>query len=130
MVRLVNQSIATLVPNLPGKSREALAVWTPIGLVQPCVLPFGQKNSGTEAQGPYRIAISQLSIDSRQHLDPIRNLVPPSDVSELRRVLGIFVQSRKYINNYAHIVKPMHRMMVKEPFFASSLGSLRNIPTL
>ena len=205
--RLVNQSIAKLVPNLPtgtdemekgagydyyfeadahscynsfvlkpGKSREALAVWTPIGLVQPCVLPFGQKNSGTEAQGPYRIAISQLSTDSRQHLsnyvddfmgyarnlddlcrrfedflsvcdrnnitlnphkvrvgyskatffgfqvdkrgtqlaekhlDPIRNLVPPSDVSELRRVLGIFVQSRKYIHNYAHIVKPMTRM--------------------
>ncbi len=36
----------------PGKSREALAVWTPIGLVQPTTLPFGQRNSGTEAQGP------------------------------------------------------------------------------
>ena len=35
----------------PGISREALAVWTPIGLLQPTVLPFGQKNSGTEAQG-------------------------------------------------------------------------------
>ena len=33
-----------------GASREALAVWTPIGLMQPTVLPFGQKNSGTEAQ--------------------------------------------------------------------------------
>ena len=39
-----------------GRSREALAIWTPIGLVQPTVLPFGQKNSGTEAQGPYRTA--------------------------------------------------------------------------
>jgi hypothetical protein len=40
----------------PGKSREAFAVWTPIGLVHPTVLPFGQKNSGSEAQGPYRQA--------------------------------------------------------------------------
>ncbi len=36
----------------PGQSREALAVWSPIGLVQPTTLPFGQRNSGTEAQGP------------------------------------------------------------------------------
>ena len=34
----------------PGPSREALAIWTPLGLVQPTTLPFGQKNSGTEAQ--------------------------------------------------------------------------------
>jgi hypothetical protein len=44
----------------PGISREALAVWTPIGLLQPTVLPFGQKNSGTEAQGPYLLAAKQL----------------------------------------------------------------------
>ena len=160
----------------PGRSREALAVWTPIGLVQPCVLPFGQKNSGTEAQGPYRIAMAQLSADSRQHvsnyvddfmgyanstddlcarfedflsvcaenhitlnphkvrvgyssatffgfevdkdgtrlaekhLDPIKNMVPPSNTSELRSVLGVFQQSRKYIDKYAHIVKPLTRM--------------------
>jgi hypothetical protein len=44
----------------PGLSREALAVWTPIGLLQPTVLPFGQKNSGTEAQGPYLLAAKKL----------------------------------------------------------------------
>jgi hypothetical protein len=44
----------------PGASREALAIWTPSGLVQPTVLPFGQKNSGTEAQGPYREAAKHL----------------------------------------------------------------------
>ncbi len=44
----------------PGISREALAVWTPIGLLQPTVLPFGQKNSGTEAQGPYLLAAKKL----------------------------------------------------------------------
>jgi hypothetical protein len=43
-----------------GQSREALAVWTPLGLVQPTTLPFGQKNSGTEAQGPYRAAATEM----------------------------------------------------------------------
>jgi hypothetical protein len=42
-----------------------------------------------------------------KHLDPIRNLVPPADVHELRRVLGLFVVSRKYIRDYAMITKPM-----------------------
>jgi hypothetical protein len=130
----------------PGRSREALAIWSPIGLVQPTTLPFGQKNSGTEAQGPYRAAASEMqrgrhgnyvddwigySNDLEQllgdfarflevcskysialgisktrfgysdaqffgfrvnregshlalkHLDPIRNLVPPTDIHEL-----------------------------------------------
>jgi hypothetical protein len=44
-----------------GLLREALAVWTPIGLIQPTVLSFGQKNSGTEAQGPYLLAAKKLS---------------------------------------------------------------------
>jgi hypothetical protein len=44
-----------------GRSRETLAVWTPLGLVQPTTLPFGQKNSGTEAQGPYRAAASEMN---------------------------------------------------------------------
>jgi hypothetical protein len=44
----------------PGASREALAVWTPIGLMQPTVLPFGQKKSGTEAQGPYLLEAKRL----------------------------------------------------------------------
>ncbi len=43
-----------------GQSLEALAVWTPLGLVQPTTLPFGQKNSGTEAQGPYRAAAAEM----------------------------------------------------------------------
>ena len=43
-----------------GRLREALAIWTPIGLVQPTTLPFGQKNSGTEAQGPNRAAAAEL----------------------------------------------------------------------
>jgi hypothetical protein len=136
----------------PGRSREALAIWTPIGLAQPTALPFGQKNSGTEAQGPYRNASRALQnlsnymddwlgfsndtdafcddfekflaacVENRitlntnktrvgysaaqffgfvvnkegvrladKHLDPLQNLVPPTDIPELRRVLGLFV---------------------------------------
>ncbi len=125
-------------------------MWSPLGLVQPTTLPFGQRNSGTETQGPYRAAANELNkgrhgnyVDdwvgyanttdqlfedfalflrvcrkyaitlgppktrfgfkeaqffgfrvnkegshlALKHLDPIRNLVPPVDVHELRRVL-------------------------------------------
>jgi hypothetical protein len=152
----------------PGISREALAVWTPLGLLQPTVLPFGQKNSGTEAQGPYLLAAKKLrkvsnyvddwlgfannfeelfasfkaflavcleynitlntsktkfgfpkaqffgfTVDEKgtrlaeKHLCPLRNMVPPEDISELRRVLGLFVVSRKYLSNYALITRPI-----------------------
>ncbi len=38
-----------------GPSREALAIWTPLGLVQPTTLPFEQKNcSGRDASRPPR----------------------------------------------------------------------------
>jgi hypothetical protein len=153
-----------------GRSREALAVWTPIGLVQPTTLPFGQRNSGTEAQGPYRVAANEMNkgrhgnyVDdwvgyadtlpqlyddfgaflrvcrkyqitlgppktrfgfqeaqffgfrvnregshlALKHFDPIRNLVPPMDIHKLRRVLGLFVVSRKYIKDYAMLTRPL-----------------------
>jgi len=151
-----------------GESRAALAIWTPSGLVQPTVLPFGQKNSGTEAQGPYREAARNLQgtsnyvddwlgyantpdalcksfddflrvcadanitintnktrigyssaqffgfkVDEKgtrladKHINPIRTLVPPRDISELRRVLGLFVVSRKYVKDFATLTKPL-----------------------
>jgi hypothetical protein len=157
---------------------EALAVWTPIGLVQPTTLPFGQKNSGTEAQGPYRAAAAKLRngrhgnyvddwigwADSEKqlfedfedflrvcdkyditlgtaktkfgypsaqffgfrvdiegshlatkHLDPLRKLVPPTDIHELRRVLGLFVVSRKYVKDFAIRTKPMTAVLRGKP---------------
>ncbi len=42
-----------------------------------------------------------------KYLCPIRNMVPPEDISELRRVLGLFVVSRKYLRNYA---RPYHQV--------------------
>ena len=163
-----------------GASREALAVWTPIGLMQPTVLPFGQKNSGTEAQGPYLLAAKQLrqvsnyvddwlgyantfeelltnfsaflsvclehnitlntsktkfgfpsaqffgfKVDVKgtrladKHMCPIRNMVPPTDISELRRTLGLFVVSRKYLKDYAILTKPLTDLLRgKQPVFA------------
>jgi hypothetical protein len=162
-----------------GASREALAVWTPIGLMQPTVLPFGQKNSGTEAQGPYLLAAKQLrqvsnyiddwlgyantfdelltnftaflsvclehsitlntsktkfgfpsaqffgfKVDFKgtrladKHMCPVRNMVPPTDISELRRTLGLFVVSRKYLRDYALITKPLTDLLRgKQPVF-------------
>jgi hypothetical protein len=53
-----------------------------------------------------------------KHLDPIRQLVPPSDIHELRRVLGLFVVSRKYIKDFAVLTKPMSDVLRgKSPVF-------------
>jgi hypothetical protein len=46
-----------------------------------------------------------------KHLDPIRNLVLPVDVHELRRVLGLFVVSRKYIKDYTMMTKPLTQLL-------------------
>jgi hypothetical protein len=170
----------------PGLSRQALAIWSPIGLVQPTTLPFGQKNSGTEAQGPYRAAAAELkggrhgnyvddwigwseseeqlcddfaqflavcekytitlgttktrfgyptaqffgfcvdkegSCLATKHLDPLAKLVPPADIHELRRVLGLFVVSRKYVKDFAVKTKPLTDILKGKPptfFWASA----------
>ncbi len=46
-----------------------------------------------------------------KHLDPIRNLVPPTDIHEFRRVLGLFVVSRKYIKDYAMLTRPLTELL-------------------
>jgi hypothetical protein len=44
--------------------------------------------------------------------------VPPEDISELRRVLGLFVISRKYLKDYAIITKPSTDLLRgKQPVF-------------
>ena len=48
---------------------------------------------------------------AEKHLDPLRNLIPPTDISELRRVLGLFVVSKKYIDHYSHVLEPLSRML-------------------
>jgi hypothetical protein len=53
-----------------------------------------------------------------KHLCPIRNMVPPEDISELRRVLGLFVFSRKHLKDYAIVTKPLTDLLRgKQPVF-------------
>ncbi len=42
-----------------------------------------------------------------KNLDPIRRMVPPTNLHELRSTLGVFVQSSHFIPNYAHITQPL-----------------------
>ena len=42
-----------------------------------------------------------------KNLDPVRRMVPPSNLPELRSTLGVFVQSARFIPRYAHIVAPL-----------------------
>jgi hypothetical protein len=41
-----------------------------------------------------------------KNLDPVRRMVAPTNVPELCKTLGVFVQSSRFIPNYAHIVRP------------------------
>jgi hypothetical protein len=44
---------------------------------------------------------------AQKHLNPLNNLIPPTTIPELRRVLGLFVVSRKYVKNFAMRTKPL-----------------------
>jgi hypothetical protein len=57
---------------------------------------------------------------SAKHLDPIRKLVPPIDISELRRVLGLFVASRRHIKDHAVLTKPLTDLLRgRQPIFTT-----------
>jgi hypothetical protein len=157
----------------PGPSRELLAIHTPLGLIEPTRMVFGEMNAGTvacaatpailrtlpnkahlrtasyvddHAQGSNTFAellhgyTDFLALCERENwtlnatktmvgfpscpffgfvvdktgtrladknLDPVRRMVPPSNVPELRKTLGVFVQSSRFIPNYAHVVRPL-----------------------
>ncbi len=44
---------------------------------------------------------------AEKNLDPVRRMVPPTNLHELRSTLGLFVQSSRFIPRYAHIVQPL-----------------------
>jgi hypothetical protein len=44
-----------------------------------------------------------------KNLDPVRRMVPPCNLPELRKTLSVFVQSSRFIPNYAHVVRPLTR---------------------
>jgi transposase InsO family protein len=164
----------------PGPSRELLAIHTPLGLIEPTRMVFGEMNAGTvacaatpailrtlpdnahlrtasyvddHAQGSHTFAellkgyTDFLALCERENwtlnatktmvgfpscpffgfvvdktgtrladknLDPVRRMVPPSNVSELRKTLGVFVQSSRFIPNYAHVVRPLTELTRSE----------------
>jgi hypothetical protein len=157
----------------PGPSREILAVHTPLGLLKPTRMVFGEMNAGTvacastpaiirtlpdnahlrtasyvdhHAQGAHTFADllkgytdflalcqqenwtlnatkTKVGFPSRpffgfiadktgtrladKNLDPVKRMVPPCNLPELRKILGMFVQSSRFIPNYAHVVRPL-----------------------
>jgi hypothetical protein len=158
----------------PGPSRELLAIHTPLGLLEPTRMVFGEMNAGTvacaatpsiirilpdkanlrtasyvddHAQGSqvsfadllkgytdflalcqqenWTLNATKTKVDftscpffgfvadktgtrlADKNLDPVRRMVPPCNVPELRKTLGVFVQSSRFIPNYAHIVRPL-----------------------
>ena len=42
-----------------------------------------------------------------KNLNPTKRMVPPTNLPELRMTLGVFVQSSRFIPQYAHIVRPL-----------------------
>ena len=157
----------------PGPSRQLLAIHTPLGLLEPTRMVFGEMNAGTVAcslipaqlrtlpnnaylrtaayvddiaQGAHtfedllagwtdyltlcaaqkwQLNATKTSIGyshcvffgfevdalgvrlADKNLDPIRRMVPPTNLHELRSTLGVFVQSSRFIPNYAHITQPL-----------------------
>jgi hypothetical protein len=54
-------------------------------------------------------------------IGPIETMIPPSDIPETRRVLGLFVVSRKHVEHYAMITKPITDILRgRKPVFSCS----------
>ena len=176
---------------LDKESRNTLAVWTPIGLLRPTRLQFGETNAGIVTQGDVTIMLDRdLSPEHRaniingaddftgfadhvtrddgtveidwmklaksfiamiemadkndmslkasktffgspeadfwghtldkdghraaiHNLDPIQKMVPPENISELRRVLGLMVQHKDSIPSWAFDARPLHELTRK-----------------
>ena len=47
------------------------------------------------------------------NLDPIQKMVPPENISELRRVLGLMVQHKDSIPSWAFDARPLHDLTRK-----------------
>ena len=65
---------------------------------------------GTDiADGKTRVA--------QKNLLPIENMHTPRCVQDIRRVLGVFVQSKSYVPNYSTITKPLSVLLRKNTKF-------------
>ena len=48
------------------------------------------------------------------NLTPIERMVPPMDISELRRILGLCVQHKDSIKNFNFICRPLHDLTLAQ----------------
>ena len=53
---------------------------------------------------------------SEKHMDPLLNMTVPKNISDLRRVLGVFVQQKSFIRNYSVIARPLTRLTGTTPW--------------
>lgn len=65
--------------------------------------------------GGYQLGSGRRSL-ALKHVAPILDMEPPTDIHELRRVLGLFVQSKSMIADYATVVRPLTRLTGKVPW--------------
>ena len=195
---------------LHKSTRDVLSIWTPIGLIRPTRLQFGETNAGAVTQGAVNVMLERdidsvhrkqivngaddftgfcdlinneagepvvdwwglaksfiamvemadknnmslkaskthfgnpsadfwgHTLDKDGHraaihnLEPIKNLIAPVDVPELRRVLGLMVQHKDHIPTWAYDAKPLHNLTKKSVVWdwsdecQASFESLRN----
>lgn len=98
-----------------------------LSIVKPCgplvVIPnnLSLKAAKTEigfdsiVNGGYQLGSGRHSL-ALKHVAPILDMEPPTDIHELRRVLGLFVQSKSMVANYATVVRPLTRLTGKVPW--------------
>ena len=53
---------------------------------------------------------------TEDNVAPLRSMAPPDNVSSLRRVLGLFVGSKNFVDGYALRVAPLARLTGKVPW--------------
>jgi len=65
--------------------------------------------------GGYKLGMNKRAVADKA-LAPIQDMTPPTDVPQLRRVLGLFVCFRTFIPNYATVAAPLTRLTGKVPW--------------
>lgn len=63
-------------------------------------------------------------------IDCVRNFPQPANVTETQRFLGLCNYYRKFINNYAHIARPLYNTLKKDTSFTWSVACEESFNTL
>lgn len=85
--------------------------------------PQKQKVGFTTANaGGFEVGNGKIRL-AKKHMDPLLSLVVPTNVSELRRALGLFVQVNHYVPRFAVVSRPLSKLTGK---IVHGAGELRN----